>query len=163
MQIAGQEIRISASFDPSSVRLDTVQSTRLVVGPTSLCHHLSGNSPVSGHRAHRNFWSLQPNRDLTPPTPCSSELTWRADVKHLKEFSRLGEHRAKPRGSKESSSLRNGISARFVPHPGSFANGLDAATCYVETLTSRSALPESGPSRSQSGPSIDFDFRPSGP
>jgi len=31
--------------------------------------------------------------------------------------------------------LRNGIAARFVPHPGSSANGLDAAECYVETLT----------------------------
>ena len=29
-------IRISASFDPSAVRVDTAQSTRAVVGPTSL-------------------------------------------------------------------------------------------------------------------------------
>src|SRR4029077_12223220 len=36
-------IRISASFDPSSVRLDTPQFTRLVVRPTSLCHHQYGN------------------------------------------------------------------------------------------------------------------------
>src|ERR1700740_693175 len=28
--------------------LDTAQFTRLVVRPTSLCHHLSGNSPVNG-------------------------------------------------------------------------------------------------------------------
>ena len=32
-------IRISASFDPSAVRVDTAQSTRAVVRPTSLRHH----------------------------------------------------------------------------------------------------------------------------
>jgi hypothetical protein len=58
---------------------------------------------------------------------------------------------------------RTGVLARNQSDTGSFANTPVVETCYVGTLTSPSALPESGPSHSQSGPSIDFDFRQSGP
>src|SRR5262245_31008809 len=44
-------IRISASFDPSAVRVDTSQSSRAVVRPTSLLHHYGHEGASQAYEA----------------------------------------------------------------------------------------------------------------
>src|SRR6516225_9812186 len=57
-------IRISASFDPSAVWVDTAQSTRAVARPTSLWHHYGGAiGIVEGQRSMSDrFFTIKRSR-----------------------------------------------------------------------------------------------------